>query len=99
MSELTGLKKILIDYSKLVTIKLKKEIVSAPHYITGDLYRSIHTKIRIENNNPVIMIEANDYIEWLDGGLFLIDFMERAADDLIVYIEKNLEVDIIKDII
>lgn len=62
------------ELDKLLKDYIKKE----GYYDSGNLYKSIKFTVSDKNGTPKISLEANDYIQYLDNGMFLDNFFEQS---------------------
>lgn len=62
-------------YSSQLTDSIRAYLISQDHYRTGALDASIETVITIQGGKPVIKVKANHYLQYLDDGRVLNDFM------------------------
>jgi len=61
--------------SSKITIGLKKYLKSLGHIDSGDLYKSINTKVTL-NPNLIIKINGLEYIKYLDDGKLLENYFQ-----------------------
>lgn len=67
-----------------LTYLLKQWIDEGDHIITGDLYASIRFVIYENNDNLKIELVAEDYLKYLDKGMFIDRFYnDRDVDNII----------------
>lgn len=80
----------LAKISKIITDDLKLELVKAGHKKSENLHHSI--KAKIVNGN--IIIEAAEYLKYLDKGKFLKDFLASETKKISPIIAKMIGEDI-----
>ena len=96
--ELTNLETELKTYADKLKSDLIKEIKSKGHEGKGKLTASIDVKFIKDGNNYKLSLSAFDYIQYLDGGDLLNNFLKDKEKEISDEVEKFVTKDIIKQI-
>ena len=68
------------DISKKIEDDIKKEIINAGHQGKGELLNSI--RVNFDSNKNEFNIEADYYIQYLDGGSFYDKMINKVLTDI-----------------
>jgi hypothetical protein len=74
----------LQDIAKIIEDDIKKEIIKAGHQGNGKLLDSI--QVKFDTNKNEFDIEADYYIQYLDGG----KFYDKMIDDVLEKVEPMI---------
>lgn len=66
-------------YNKELTESLRTYLIRGGHYNTGALDASISTEVTMSGSKPIIKIEANEYIKYLEDGNVFKSFMNLES--------------------
>jgi hypothetical protein len=77
---------------------LQEEIKKKGHYGEGKLSNSIEFSFKKDKNKYTLQLEANQYIRYLDEGMFLKEFLNTKKKEMDEVLKKSVTKDIIKEI-
>lgn len=84
-------------YLNQLTNLLKQEIISKDFVNSGSLLDSVNFTSEVTAQGLSIQLEANDYIKYLDNGMFMEDFFNNPQVEQIIeeavtaWVESQLE--------